>query len=93
MICDVSLSKNYAHLPVLEHGGLTKDGKPDGRVGTGEFAHGKVDPVEAGSQGGQTGGQSGGETTSDTGSTGGSTGKFAGGKVDPVEAGKKGGKS
>ncbi|KAK5047710.1 hypothetical protein LTR84_006375 [Exophiala bonariae] len=41
-----------------EHDGLRKDGQPDQRVGTGEFAHGKVDPHEAGKQGGQTGGTS-----------------------------------
>ncbi|KAL6924150.1 hypothetical protein ACHAPO_011480 [Fusarium lateritium] len=51
-----------------EHDGLRKDGQPDGRVGTGEFAHGKVDPHEAGTQGGKTSdsGSSGGlESTSD----------------------------
>jgi hypothetical protein len=35
----------------IENDGLRKDGQPDQRVGTGEFAHGKVDPVEAGKQG------------------------------------------
>ena len=51
-----------------ENDGLKQDGTPDGRVGTGgksvpfsyrayliiqtEFAHGKVDPVEAGKAGG-----------------------------------------
>ncbi|KAH9843274.1 hypothetical protein Tdes44962_MAKER07530 [Teratosphaeria destructans] len=76
-----------------EHDGLRKDGQPDGRVGTGQFAGGKVDPVEAGKQaatprarvmvspGGGSGGGSGGK------------GQFAGGKVDPVEAGRKGGNS
>jgi general stress protein YciG len=50
---------------------------------TADFAHGKVDPVEAGRLGGiasantQNGGNSGGE--------------FAHGKVDPVEAGRLGG--
>ncbi|KAM0355035.1 hypothetical protein ACHAPU_000885 [Fusarium lateritium] len=39
-----------------DHDGLRKDGKPDGRVGTGEFAHGKVDPHKAGEQGGKTSG-------------------------------------
>ncbi|EMC97095.1 hypothetical protein BAUCODRAFT_32838 [Baudoinia panamericana UAMH 10762] len=74
-----------------EHDGLRKDGQPDGRVNTGEFAGGKVDPVEAGKKGGHS---SGGDS-SDSGSSGGSGGKgqFAGGKVDPSEAGKKGGKS
>ncbi|MCJ1441171.1 MAG: hypothetical protein MMC23_001657 [Stictis urceolatum] len=74
-----------------EHGGLREDGKPDGRVGTGEFAHGKVDPTEAGKAGGETGGTSSGGD--DSGSGGGGKGQFAGGKVDPVEAGRKGGKS
>jgi len=74
-----------------EHDGLRKDGQPDKRVGTGEFAHGKVDPVEAGKQGGTTGGSS--EGSSDDSSSSGGKGQFAGGKVDPVEAGKKGGKA
>ena len=73
-----------------EHDGLKENGEPDGRVGTGEFAHGKVDPVEAGKKGGEVGGSAGGEATS--GGSGGQ-GQFAGGKVDPVEAGKKGGSS
>ncbi|KAI9170840.1 hypothetical protein HJFPF1_00314 [Paramyrothecium foliicola] len=47
-----------------EHDGLREDGKPDGRVGTGEFAHGKVDPHEAGRQGGQTSDSSTGGSTS-----------------------------
>lgn len=64
----------------------------DGRVGTGEFAHGKVDPVEAGKEGGNSSG--GSDDSGSSGSTGGSgKGQFAGGKVDPVEAGKKGGQS
>ncbi|KAL1301930.1 hypothetical protein AAFC00_002391 [Neodothiora populina] len=70
-----------------EHGGLKQDGTPDKRVGTGEFAHGKVDPHEAGAQGGNSSGGS------DSSSSSGGKGEFAGGKVDPVEAGKKGGKS
>ncbi|KAK5943609.1 hypothetical protein PMZ80_004617 [Knufia obscura] len=74
-----------------EHDGLRKDGQPDGRVGTGQFAQGQVDPHEAGKQGGQTGGTSSGGS-SDNSSSGGK-GQFAGGKVDPVEAGKKGGQS
>ena len=40
-----------------ENDGLTKDGSVDGRTKAGgntEFAHGKVDPVEAGKKGGQT---------------------------------------
>ncbi|CAN8105475.1 unnamed protein product [Discula destructiva] len=52
-----------------EHDGLKQDGTPDKRVGTGEFAHGKVDPVEAGKQGGQTGGSTGSDDAS--GATGG----------------------
>lgn len=64
-----------------EHDGLRKDGQPDQRVGTGQFAHGKVDPVEAGKQGGQTGGESsGGSDDSSSGGSGGGSGQFAGGK-------------
>lgn len=37
-----------------EHDGLKKDGTPDKRVGTGEFAQGQVDPHEAGAKGGKT---------------------------------------
>ncbi|EXJ91128.1 hypothetical protein A1O1_04237 [Capronia coronata CBS 617.96] len=48
-----------------EHDGLRKDGQPDGRVGTGEFAHGQVDPHDAGKQGGKTSGSSGSEGGSD----------------------------
>ncbi|KAA8565770.1 hypothetical protein MFRU_006g03130 [Monilinia fructicola] len=70
-----------------EHGGLKEDGTPDKRVGTGQFAHGKVDPVEAGAKSGHSDGTT--ESTSNSGSGGG----FAHGKVDPVEAGKKGGKA
>ncbi|EXJ92633.1 hypothetical protein A1O3_01185 [Capronia epimyces CBS 606.96] len=55
-----------------EHDGLRQDGQPDQRVGTGEFAHGKVDPHEAGKQGGQTGGTSSGSGSGDSGSGGGS---------------------
>ncbi|RVX70894.1 hypothetical protein B0A52_06051 [Exophiala mesophila] len=43
-----------------EHDGLRKDGQPDQRVGTGQFAQGKVDPHEAGKAGGETGGTSSG---------------------------------
>jgi hypothetical protein len=50
-----------------EHDGLTKEGKPDGRVGTGEFAHGQVDPHEAGAIGGSTTGGSSGESTGNSG--------------------------
>lgn len=56
-----------------EHGGLKEDGTPDKRVGTGEFAQGKVDPVEAGKQGGQTGGSS--ESTSSSGGSSGGSGR------------------
>jgi hypothetical protein len=73
----------------LEHDGLREDGQQDGRVGTGEFAHGKVDPHEAGKKGGETGGSAGGHASS--GNSG--SGQFAGGKVDPVKAGRKGGSS
>ncbi|KAF2209297.1 hypothetical protein CERZMDRAFT_100501 [Cercospora zeae-maydis SCOH1-5] len=73
-----------------EHDGLRKDGQPDKRVGTGEFAQGKVDPVEAGKKGGNT---SGSGSSGDDGGDSSGKGEFAGGKVDPVEAGRKGGKS
>ncbi|PQE23175.1 hypothetical protein CJF31_00006888 [Rutstroemia sp. NJR-2017a BVV2] len=82
-----------------EHDGLTKEGKPDGRVGTGEFAHGQVDPHEAGALGGSTTGgateeSTGGSTGTSSGNSGGSAkGEFAHGKVDPAEAGSKGGSS
>ncbi|CAG8960976.1 hypothetical protein HYFRA_00002514 [Hymenoscyphus fraxineus] len=79
-----------------EHGGLKEDGTPDKRVGTGEFAQGKVDPVEAGKMGGHASGGSSdnndADMTSSTGNQGSNPGQFAHGKVDPVEAGKKGGK-
>ncbi|KAL5119406.1 hypothetical protein ACEQ8H_002675 [Pleosporales sp. CAS-2024a] len=75
-----------------EHGGLKQDGTPDKRVGTGEFAQGKVDPHEAGKLGGQTSG-SGSDDTSSGNSGGSAKGQFAHGKVDPVEAGRKGGNS
>ncbi|KAK5202461.1 hypothetical protein LTR41_011790 [Exophiala xenobiotica] len=65
----------------------------------GEFAHGKVDPHEAGKKGGLAsgGGTSGGSDTSTTSSAGGGSGntggsqkgEFAHGKVDPSEAGQK----
>ena len=78
--------------PVPENDGLTESGEQDQRVGTGQFAYGKVDPVEAGKKGGQTSGSSeGGHAASGDKSEG--TGQFAGGKVDPVEAGRKGGQS
>ncbi|KAH7406421.1 hypothetical protein DE146DRAFT_390785 [Phaeosphaeria sp. MPI-PUGE-AT-0046c] len=78
-----------------EHGGLKQDGTPDKRVGTGEFAQGKVDPHEAGKQGGHTSGSGsdGADASSGSGSGGSAKGQFAHGKVDPVEAGKKGGNS
>ncbi|KAL3422051.1 hypothetical protein PVAG01_06207 [Phlyctema vagabunda] len=77
-----------------EHDGLKKDGTPDQRVGTGEFAQGKVDPQEAGAKGGATSGESGESNTSSSGNSGGSAkGEFAHGKVDPHEAGAKGGKA
>ncbi|KAH8593014.1 hypothetical protein B0O99DRAFT_628651 [Bisporella sp. PMI_857] len=73
-----------------EHDGLTKDGEPDGRVGTGKFAQGQVDPHDAGQKGGQATGTGSGES----GNSGGSAkGEFAHGKVDPHEAGRKGGSS
>ncbi|KAH6954827.1 uncharacterized protein FTOL_00124 [Fusarium torulosum] len=54
-----------------EHDGLRKDGQPDGRVGTGEFAHGKVDPHKAGEQGGKTSGGEGGDSGLGSSSSGG----------------------
>jgi general stress protein YciG len=39
-----------------EHDGLKQDGTEDKRVGTHEFAQGKVDPHEAGRKGGQSSG-------------------------------------
>ncbi|CZT10549.1 uncharacterized protein RAG0_15552 [Rhynchosporium agropyri] len=75
-----------------EHDGLKEDGTPDKRVGTGQFAQGKVDPSEAGAQGGKASGSSGSsESSGNSGS--GDKKAFAGGKVDPVEAGRKGGKA
>ncbi|KAK0382860.1 hypothetical protein NLU13_8776 [Sarocladium strictum] len=50
-----------------EHDGLRKDGQPDQRVGTGEFAHGKVDPHKAGQEGGKSSGSgSGGDAANDS---------------------------
>ncbi|KAJ0109368.1 hypothetical protein J7T55_000293 [Diaporthe amygdali] len=43
-----------------ENDGLKQDGTPDKRVGTGQFAQGKVDPHEAGAQGGKSSGTTGG---------------------------------
>ncbi|KAB8294045.1 hypothetical protein EYC80_009503 [Monilinia laxa] len=76
-----------------EHGGLKEDGTPDKRVGTGQFAQGKVDPVEAGAKGGNSDGTTESTSNSGSGSGGGGGGEFAHGKVDPVEAGKKGGQA
>lgn len=56
---------------VTEHGGLKEDGTPDKRIGTGQFAQGKVDPTEAGAQGGKASGGSGVDTSENTGSSGG----------------------
>lgn len=61
-----------------EHDGLKQDGTPDGRVGTGEFAQGKVDPVEAGKQGGKTSGSD--DSSSNDTSSGGSGGSAKGGE-------------
>ena len=84
-----SFQKNFK-----EHGGLKESGEPDPRVGTGQFAHGKVDASEAGKKGGETSGSSaGGHAASGVSEAkgGGEGGQFGAGKVDPVEAGKKGG--
>ncbi|KAG6028760.1 hypothetical protein E4U41_000594 [Claviceps citrina] len=43
-----------------ENDGLKQDNTPDKRVGTGEFAYGKVDPHEAGAEGGRVSGSGGG---------------------------------
>lgn len=59
-----------------EHGGLRKDGQPDQRVQQDSFAHGKVDPVEAGRKGGSS---SGGQETSD------SSSNQTGGDYKPTE--------
>ncbi|KAL6252971.1 hypothetical protein RBB50_000690 [Rhinocladiella similis] len=45
-----------------EHDGLRKDGQPDQRVQQDSFAHGKVDPHEAGKKGGQSSGGSDGSS-------------------------------
>ncbi|ETS85152.1 hypothetical protein PFICI_03177 [Pestalotiopsis fici W106-1] len=76
-----------------EHDGKRLDGGVDKRVGTGEFAHGKVDPHQAGKKGGHTSGGSSGGLESSGGSGGSGGGEFAHGKVDPHEAGKKGGRA
>jgi len=80
-----------------EHDGLKEDGTSDKRVGTGEFAYGKVDPHEAGKLGGQSSGGNGSspesEASSGTSNQGSAKGEFAHGKVDPVEAGRKGGQT
>jgi general stress protein YciG len=55
-----------------EHSGLKQDGTPDKRVGTGEFAQGKIDPHEAGKQGGNTSGSRSASDGSSSGNTGGS---------------------
>jgi hypothetical protein len=55
-----------------DHDGLKQDGTPDKRVGTGEFAQGKVDPHEAGKQGGNTSGTGSSDSTSSSGNSGGS---------------------
>jgi hypothetical protein len=51
-----------------DHDGLKQDGTPDKRVGTGEFAGGKVDPHEAGKQGGRSSGGSRDDYDEDSGS-------------------------
>lgn len=71
-LCEISPHKQTTNsFSLTENNGLRKDGQPDGRVGTGEFAHGKVDPHEAGKQGGQTGGTStGGSSDNPQGASG-----------------------
>ncbi|EHK97653.1 hypothetical protein GLAREA_01599 [Glarea lozoyensis ATCC 20868] len=68
-----------------EHGGLKEDGTPDKRVGTGQFAQGKVDPHEAGKSGGATSGTGNASSGSTGGSTGGSD--ASGGNYKPTEHG------
>jgi hypothetical protein len=60
----------FLSLTFPDHDGLKQDGTPDKRVGTGEFAQGKVDPTEAGKQGGHTSGS--GSSGSASGNSGGS---------------------
>jgi hypothetical protein len=55
-----------------EHSGLKQDGTPDKRVGTGEFAQGKIDPHEARKQGVNTSGSISASDGSSSGNTGGS---------------------
>ncbi len=62
----------------IEHDGLKEDGTPDKRVGTGQFAQGKVDPTEAGAQGGKASGGSSESTGSSGGSGGGNGRKYFG---------------
>ncbi|EFY95504.1 hypothetical protein X797_008242 [Metarhizium robertsii] len=61
-----------------EHNGLKKDGTPDKRVGTGEFAYGKVDPHIAGMEGAKAAarGSSGSSDGSSSGGAGGSGGDY-----------------
>ncbi|KID84697.1 hypothetical protein MGU_08042 [Metarhizium guizhouense ARSEF 977] len=56
-----------------EHNGLNKDGTPDKRVGTGEFAYGKVDPHIAGMEGAKAAAR-GSSSSSDGSSSGGAGG-------------------
>ncbi|KFY11768.1 hypothetical protein V491_07072 [Pseudogymnoascus sp. VKM F-3775] len=62
------------------HHGLKEDGTPDKRMNTGQFAHGKVHPHQAGQVGGHAG------TTSTTGSGSGDA-PSSSGKYKPVEHG------
>lgn len=58
-MCTPTSSTSTANIP--QHDGLRQDGQPDKRMQQDSFAHGKVDPVEAGKQGGQSGGSAGGQ--------------------------------
>lgn len=92
LVCLSLVSLSILLTSSLEHDGLRKDGQPDQRVQQDQFAHGKVDPHEAGKQGGSASGGSGDSGSDNSGGSGGK-GQFAGGKVDPVEAGRKGGQT
>ena len=47
---------------IPENSNLRQDGQVDQRTQQTTFAHGKVDPVEAGKEGGKTGGSAGGQS-------------------------------
>lgn len=57
-VSNLTRLSDHQLIPRVEHDGLRKDGQPDKRMQQTEFAHGKVDPVEAGKQGGSSSGGS-----------------------------------